>query len=324
MQKLLRENFVIVAADDWYQRRQNDPLGKFFRSVADQGPRKGAGGATRQGRYTFTASGKLLGFNNNRDPRRMTSMLKDSLDRFQALPPAERTPGAVKVSSLSPGALDKRYVRALTSDIIPLKVHTRALRKNSQGKYTVCGEPGTNTETYRHRGFGISNDHLWLKNTEFDQLASLAREKPGQKLPDSVAMRIARFHLVDNTRGEPPHWRRDEVRKLEFRISPVDGDSERNSFRIAGTFHLETEDGKRGYTGEIDGYVRPQDENENLDFHLVAIGDHWGEGTYTRGARPGKNPLAVVFTHTDRSKSQNQIPPQGIRWQEGYFGAHQH
>ena len=104
----------------------------------------------------------------------------------------------------------------------------------------------------------------------------------------------------------------------------MDGDSERNSFRIAGTFHLETEDGKRGYTGEIDGYVRPQDENENLDFHLVAIGDHWGEGTYTRGARPGKNPLAVVFIRTDRSKSQNQIPPQGIRWQEGYFGAHQH
>lgn len=324
MQKLLRENFVVVAADDWYQRRQNDPLGKFFRSVADQGPRKGAGGATRQGRYTFTASGKLLGFNNNRDPQRMTAMLQDSLRRFRSLPSTERTPGAVQVSALPPGARDKRYVRALTSDIIPIKVHTRVLRKNSRGEYTACGEPGTNTETYRHMGFGIATDHLWLKKTELGQLASLAREKPGQKLPDSVAMRIARFHLVDNTRGEPPHWRRDEIRKLEFTLSPVDDASERDSFRIVGAFHLETKDGKRGYKGEIDAYVHTQDETGNLDFHLVAIGDHWGEGPYTRGARPGRNPLAVVFTVADRSKSQNQIPPQGIRWQEGYFGAHQH
>lgn len=324
IQKLLRDNFVLIAADDWYQRRQNDPLGRFFRSVADQGPRKGAGGATRQGRYAFTASGKLLGFNNNRDPQRMTKMLQDSLRRFQSLPSAERAPGAVQVPSLPPEARDKRYVRALTSDIIPAKVHTRVLRKNSQGEYTACGHPGTDTETYRHRGFGIANDHLWLKKTELEQLVKLAREKPGQKLPDLVAMRIARFHLVDNTRGEPPHWRREEVRKLEFRISPMPGTSNRNSFRIAGEFHLETKDGNRGYEGEIDGYLSPQDKSGDLGFHLVAIGDHWGEGTYTRGARPGKNPLAVVFTSADRNKPQNQVPPQGIRWQQGYFEAHRH
>ena len=123
VQKLLRENFVVVAADDWYQRRQNDAVGRFFRSVADQGPRKGAGGATRQGRYTFSASGKLLGFNNNRDPQRIIAMLQDSLRKFRALPPTERTPGAAQVQSLPLSARDKRYARALTKDIIPVKVH---------------------------------------------------------------------------------------------------------------------------------------------------------------------------------------------------------
>ena len=40
-----------------YQRRRQDAEGEFFRKVADQGPRKGKGGATRQGIYCFTASG---------------------------------------------------------------------------------------------------------------------------------------------------------------------------------------------------------------------------------------------------------------------------
>ena len=327
MQKLLRENFVVVAADDWYQRRQDDEVGRFFRSVADQGPRKGAGGGTRQGRYAFSASGKLLGFNNNRDPRRIIAMLQDSLRKFRALPPAERAPGASQIPSLPLSARDKRYVRALTGDIIPVKVHTRVLTKNGQGEYAACGQPGANTETYRHSGFGVSNDHLWIKKEELEQLGRLAREKPGQKVPDLLAMRIARFHLVDNTRGEPPHWHRNEVRKLELRIGPMapaPGASSRKAFRITGKFHLETKDGKRGYEGEIDGYVSTHDKTGNVALHLVAIGDHWGEGTYTRGARPGKNPLAVVFTVADRTIPANQVPPQAARWERGYFEAHRH
>lgn len=327
VQKLLRENFVVVAADDWYQRRQNDAAGRFFRSVADQGPRKGAGGATRQGRYTFSASGKLLGFNNNRDPQRIIAMLQDSLRKFRALPPTERTPGAVQVPPLPFSARDQRYTRALPNDIIPVKVHARVLRQDGQGGYAACGVPGTNTETYRHSGFGVATDHLWLKKAELGQLSKLAREKPGQKVSDILAMRIARFHLVDNTRGEPPHWRRDEVRKLECRTSPMttaSGAPYRNAFRIAGKFHLETKDGKRGYQGEIDGYMRTHVNTGEFDLHLVALGDHWGEGPYTRGARSGKNPLAIVFTAADRSIIQNQIPPQAARWEQGYFEAHRH
>ena len=64
--KLINDNFIPVAENDWYQRRREDAVGKFFRGVADQGPRKGEGGSTRQGHYAFTAGGKLLAYNNNR------------------------------------------------------------------------------------------------------------------------------------------------------------------------------------------------------------------------------------------------------------------
>ena len=52
---MAKEDFVAVSADDWYERRRQDAVGAFFRKVADQGPRKGAGGGTRQGIYCLTA-----------------------------------------------------------------------------------------------------------------------------------------------------------------------------------------------------------------------------------------------------------------------------
>ena len=324
VQKLLRDNFILVAADDWYQRRQNDALGKFFRSVADQGPRKGGG--TRQGRYAFTASGKLLGFNNNRDPQRIIRMLEDSLLRYRALPAAERRPGAVRIPALARDERDPRYARSVDGDTIPVKVHSRVLKKEGHS-YAACEEPETGMKQFQHRGFGVATDHLWVKRTELAQLTGPAPPENGRKLPTALAMRLARFHLVDNTRGEPPHWQRSEVRELELHVSPLPGPSPRssgNSFRVRGRFHLETKDRRRGYEGELDGFIRTGPGGNTLELHLVAVGDHWGEGPYTRGARPGKKPLAVVFTLAERTRTEDQIPPQAARWEKGYWEADRH
>ena len=87
--KMAREDFVAVTADDWYQRRRQDAEGAFFRKVADQGPRKGVGGGTRQGIYCLTASGKLLAFKNAQDPAVMVETLKLGLKRWNALPAAD-------------------------------------------------------------------------------------------------------------------------------------------------------------------------------------------------------------------------------------------
>ena len=84
VQKFLKENFVTVAADDWYQRRRKDKVGEYFAKVVDQSPRKGA--HTKQGHYIFTATGKLLGFNNNRGPEKRLAMMKDALSKWDKLP----------------------------------------------------------------------------------------------------------------------------------------------------------------------------------------------------------------------------------------------
>lgn len=320
MQELLREHFVSVAADDWYQRRQDDALGRFFREVASQGPRKGAGGSTQQGRYVFSASGKLLGFNNNRDPERILRMLRDSLAAFEALPEQERAPGAVTIPALAPTDLDQRYSRIPPADGLVVKVHARVLEQDPQsGRFVACGTPGKNTSTYRHNGFGASTDHLWITAPETEALLGALRD--GGKVPAPVAVRLARFHLVDNTRGEPPHWRREEIRSLRLTGKPIEGNPDRLS--LTGQFHLETADGSRGYQGALRGVVEVQSGVvKRLD--LVALGQHWGEGPYTGGARPGKTPLGIAFTLGDPEAPADRVPPQGIRWEDGYYQADRH
>lgn len=300
IQNLIIKNFIPVAADDWYQRRRQDAEGEFFRSVADQGPRKGAGGSTRQGRYAFSASGKLLGFNNNRSPERMLTMLSSSLEAFAKLPKSE--PVTLAAST------DNKYTRTPPADGLVLKAHTRCLEDD----LSHAGKAGANTDTFRHNGFGAATDHLWITADEKHALASVTKNTP---LPANLAKRIARFHLVDSTRGEPPHWRQEEIRSIELTATK----SSAGSLSLSGSFHLATADDTRGYSGQLRGTVQLAADHTVTRFDLVALGDHWGEGTYTRGARPGKTPLAVAFSLADLEKPADRVPPQGIRWEQGYY-----
>ncbi|NIP98364.1 MAG: hypothetical protein GWO24_35115, partial [Akkermansiaceae bacterium] len=201
------------------------------------------------------ASGKLLGFNNNRDPERILRMLRESLARFGALPASERSPGAVRVPPLDRSDLDRRYARTPPNGDggLVVKVHSRVLEKDRQtGQYLACGKPGEHRGGFRHNGFGAATDHLWIRAGELQSfLKSVSTQGAGTDLPPAIATRVARFHLVDNTRGEPPHWRRDEIRKLRLQAVPVNGRP--GSLRLTGQFHLETKQGDRGYTGQIEG-----------------------------------------------------------------------
>src|SRR5689334_2097487 len=104
------EDYIAVAADDWYQRRRSDAEGKFFRSVADQGPRKGEGGSTRQGIYCLTADGKLLAYKNaGQAPDVMREVLRQGLNAWKKLAEERRQPGAIKVDEA--GKVDSNYSR---------------------------------------------------------------------------------------------------------------------------------------------------------------------------------------------------------------------
>lgn len=298
VQQLLRERFIPVAANDWYQRRRQDAEGDFFRSVADQGPRNGNG--TRQGHYVLTAGGKLLGYNNNRGPERRLAMIKGSLEKWDALSPDEK-----KITVPERGKEDPKFKRSLPKGATVVKDFTRALEKKD-GTLSAAIIDGSTPLT--------AVDHLWIKEDEIKELRAVVAS--GGELPTRLAQRIARYHLIDNVRGEPRSWQRSEIKSIEITLAP--------GGKVTGSFHIESSDEKLGYKGEITGVIA-FGENEKLQkFNLLILGEHWGEGQHTKEARPGRSPLGQVFQLTSTDKPEDRIPPQGMHWEQGYWEAEEH
>jgi hypothetical protein len=315
--RLGREEYISVAADDWYQRRRQDAEGKFFVAVANQGPQKGQGGATRQGIYCLTAGGKLLAFKNaGQNPDVMREVLQQGLAKWRKLPESERAPGAFKVPEH--GKADQDYVRTPPAGGLILSVYARALDQPAPARFSdaVC-KLGSGDEA--------SRDHLWLTATEWKSLLPANAKKGGRfPMPPRVAERILRFHLIDNTRGEPPMWRRDQIRSSDLTFTVEQATPAGLLLRLEGSVLLATDadpaKAARGYDARLLGYLRYDTNNQAIDrFDIVAVGDHWGEGTYTRGARPGRKPFGVAFELARGDSPADRIAPQAAREIGEYF-----
>jgi hypothetical protein len=323
MIRLICEHFIPVAQNDWYARRREDAVGRYFVGIANQGPRKGEGGSTRQGIYAFTASGKLLAFNNNRALDRRIAMLEEALEEWKKLPANERDPGTVKVPDLKPKDLDPRFTRVPPPGGLIVNIYTRAL-DHADGQLATCSADDDGSLL----GLLSARDHLWLREEEWKGMlanASAAEGKP-VPLPEAIAYRICRYHLIDNTRGEPPLWNREEVREQNLTIRQSGNTPEGTRFEIAGKVVLATDanpvKAKRGYEAEIQGtLVATTDLSRITRFDLLALGDHWGEGAYTGGAREGRKPLGVAFELATGKSIGDEVPPQGISWEQGYYKA---
>jgi hypothetical protein len=318
MIRLASEQFVPVAGDDWYQRRRDDAEGAFFRSVANQGPRKGpataSGGPTRQGIYCLTASGKLLAFRNAQDAKVMLQTVRQALARWQALPAEERRPGAVKVRELD--RTDPNYTRTPPPGGLILDASTRILDRDGKGCFVkgTCSVVG---------GDKAARDHLWLKKAEWQALVPEGAKK-GQTfpMPAAVAGRLLRFHLLDNTRGEPNYWEPGDVRRHSLTWTVEEANAREVRLVLVGTALLEAGKGRfaRGFDVALRGHLTYDRAKKAITrFDVVAVGDHWGHGTYTGRPRPGRQPLGVALALSAGTRPGDLVPPQGLREVGAYF-----
>lgn len=273
-----------MAIDQAYQRRQKDTEGDFYRKIAAKSPRgDGSNGGTTQGLYVSAPDGTFLGFSNHRSPDRIKKMLDESLSRYR--------PAAAK--SVQPERIDPRW---------NVKPPQGGLVIRTQAKI-LSGYEETDNRWQKIFQSAISRDNLWINAEEQKAIAS-------GTIPELVQRRIARYHLVDNTRGEPPMWRENEIQEISMKIE---------SGTLTGSVKLKTKDGRRGYEAAFYGKVESS-EGKVTRFDVVAKGLFWGEGRYTRNAPKGKFPLAVTFRIGDGSDVADAIPPQGSRgWVRGYM-----
>lgn len=285
--EMLKTNFVPVAIDQAYQRRQQDTEGDFYREIASQGPRSDFE-STTQGFYIATANGELLLYNNNRDPAKVRRLMNEKLSQFES-----NLTNAGSMAKISATKTDPRYAVQPPEGGLVIRVRAKVL-----GGY----EPSN--DRWRHIfQTSLSRDNLWTTGAEHEAIVR-------NELPVSLARRIARYHLVDNTRGEPTMWKPKEIRHLSVHL---------NGGQLTGELHLETADGKRGYKAELKGVVESK-SGRVTRFDMVCLGNFWGEGRYTRGAPSGKFPLAIAFELATDSAVADRIPPQGSRgWVAGYL-----
>jgi hypothetical protein len=285
--KMLKADFVPVAVDQAYQRRQKDAEGEFYRKIAGQGPRKNFNGTT-QGFYIATPGGKLLLYNNNRDVPKVRRLMQAKLAEF-----SRSDAKAAQAAAIDAGKPDSRWNPDPPEGGLVVRVRAKVLDGY---------EPTTN-RWRRIFQTSLSRDNLWISKREREALAR-------GNVPASLQRRIARFHLVDNTRGEPPMWRDREVRSVQMSLK---------NGRLSGRAKLATADGRRSYDAELLGSVETKD-GKITRFDVVALGKFRGEGPFTRGAPKGEFPLAVGFTLADGKDIADRIPPQGSRgWLPGYL-----
>lgn len=285
--KLLKTRFIPVAIDQAYQRRQQDSEGEFYRRIAGQGPRNNFEGTT-QGFYIATPSGKLLLYNNNRDPQKLRRLMREKLEQFES-----SGDKGMDFQAIESRRIDPRYQVSPPEGGLVVRVRAKIL-----GGY----EPTTDRWQSIFQN-ALSRDNLWVSRTEHEALVR-------GDVPVSLQRRIARFHLVDNTRGEPPMWKPGEIRQLEMQLT---------GGLLRGVVRLETDRGDRGYEAELLGHVESRN-GKVTRFDVVALGQFWGEGPFTRNAPEGKFPLAVSFSLADGTDVADRIPPQGSRgWLAGYL-----
>lgn len=260
---LLQTKFIPVAVDNHHIEKQKDAEGDFYRKVA-----------SHQGEYICTPEGKLLGSTNTHSAAHLKGLLEKALKDYQ--PP--------DAAASSAGAADPRFNRSMPEQGLVLSANTKVL-----GGYPETGD--RKVKIYQE---SLGRDHVWLEKSDVESLAA-------GKVSDGLRNRIGCYHLVDNTRGEPPWWRKNEIKKLELSLSEG---------VLRGKAHFESDSGDRGLTAEFRGVVEVK-EGKVTRFDLVAKGEAWGAGRYNGGQPPGKYPLAVAFTIIDPKRDADRVLPQG-------------
>ena len=272
---LLATRFIPVAIDQHIHRRLDDTEGRLFVELTERAGR--FVDVTTQGFYVFTSSGEPVAFRSTQDPRSLKQMLASALEKSEPQGPNSEW---LELHD------DSDFTLKAPAEVVVLDVISKVL-----GGY---GEPTNYRERILQSALG--RDRCWIRQ---DEVASLSENI----VPDSLLNRMVRFHLVDNTRGEAPMWRPDQIHNAVATLR--DG-------RVVGSVRVETPRGRRGYRASLLGLVDAKD-GVLTQFDVVSRGLAWGRGYFNGGAPSGKYPLAVRFALANGARPYDAVPPGAAR-----------
>lgn len=320
--RLVKENFVAVVGDDWYQRRRKDDVGRFFRSVVDQTWKAGkwepGGGDNRQGIYCFSPSGRMLTELKNvgSNPPELRRLLQGGVNGWNRLPADERRPGAVTVGTVS---YDPAYHRPLPPGALVLRQYQRGLKREAGGTLAAHDFKFHEAPVWAQR------DRAWILEGEWKALVPAA-PAPGAvvEVPGALRNRLLRFHFVEALVGEPGAWSRDQIRSAKLKLTVESATPSSVRFQLEGSVLLTTEPdasaARCGLEGNLAGVLTYDRTRGAFDrFDLILVADCWGAlNGHNAVSRKGRNPVGFAF-ELGTGAEADAVPPQGARVIQEYL-----
>ncbi len=320
--RLVKENFIPVAGDDWYQRRRKDEVGKFFRGVVDQTWKAGKwepnGGDNRQGVYCFTPSGRMLTELKNvgSQPAELIRVLKLGAEAWNRLPAEDRRPGAVEVGEV---AFDAAYHRPVPAGARVLRQYQRGLKREADGSLAA------HEFTFQKAPVWAQRDRVWVLQEEWKALIPAAPVAGGTvEVPTALRNRLIRYHFVEALVGEPGMWSAEQVRTARFKVSVESVTASSVRLHLEGSVLLSTEpDAARsrcGLEGTLAGILEFDRAKGSFDrFDAVLVADCWGAlNAHNAVSRPGRSPVGFAF-ELGAGAEADRVPPQGARVLQEYL-----
>ena len=290
----LKSEFIPFAGNtnELQVSKWESPEKTWFLSTAEKVHPGATKGVTAQGFYIVGADGQAYTFSmHGRQHDEFMRILDDGLAKFKASPSRK-----VKV------------------DILPTKEWTTQAPKGTLAVRTITRVTPL-PEGCSDKNTSIGRDHYWIFPSD---VADIRKAKGDSfAMPTDMARRIARFHLVDNVRGEPTRWRYNDMRVLEIQMQKVDA----TTYRFEGLYKLTNNEGRakseKGIAGRLRGEIQiDASANRATSFEAFAEGYAWGDHDNTDGAPEGKFPLKIGFRSVDDEIARTVPPQQSYFWEE--------
>lgn len=266
--------------------------------------------------------------------------------KFLQLPESERAPGAVKVEEHGPVDAKIAAPEPPACGLV-LKIYGRILTREADGTLRFANAadcPLMSTEDDKHVRneswmFESHPDFLWVTEAEW---RSLLPPNPARgdwvQVPETLAMRIAKFHLTpQRIYGEGGEWHREQIRHADVRVTVDDVTPAglrllvRGSCEMGSEFDADkatTPNGPlaRGYAAELEGVLFYDSKKGAFTrFDILALGETWGRmgdanNKSIKLERPGKVPLAFAFQLATDAPADRLIPTgRASKVRKGYL-----
>lgn len=164
--------------------------------------------------------------------------------------------------------------------------------------------PPPQNDEERIRQSSRGRDFLWITATES---AALTASEP--RIPGSLARRILRFYVVDDTRGSGLTWGRAAPRALSLELQPVAASTKEWRFEGIATCETQNRRCRATFGGTL---VVNEDRIDRFDLTIEAI--MHGDGKWSTGAPPGEYKLGIACRIAE-SPFALRTPPRNLSTQ---------